>query len=418
MNTSFVNEKILPAVTKFANFKFIKAVQSAVIAGLGPTIVGSIFMIMMQPPFPAEMHNAFIDGWRAFSGANIGWLSLGYTVTMNFVGLFTVVGMAIAVAEMNKIRPTNMVAMSVACFTLLVLNFGPKGLDLAFYGAQGLITALLVGYFVVEISCFLMKHGLKVKLPDSVPPFVAEPLNAMFVNIIVIALAVVVRIACAVLGHGMLLPQVINKCFEWMFICGDTLIAATLYSVIVRVLWFFGIHGSSIGNIVMAPLLSVTMIENANAYTAGKPLPYILTSSFTSTWTVMGILAIALSMLIFCRSKQLQSIARVAIAPALFNIGEPITFGLPIVMNFKIFVPYIICFALDAAVPYLATAWGLMNRSFVGVPYTVPAVFKVFLSTMDWRAIVVYVLLMIGNILIFAPWLKRYDKELLAKEKE
>ena len=407
--SDFLNNKVIPAVTKFAQFKFVRAMQAAVTAGLGATVVGSIFMIMMNPPFPADVSNVFIDAWRAWSAANASWLGLGYQVTLEFVGLYALIGMAVVVSNMNDVRPTNMVVISCASFLILSANLVEGNMAIGFLGAKGLVTALLVGYFVVELSCWLMKHGFKINLPEAVPPFVAEPLNALIVNIVVIAAVVAVRLIVGALSGGALLPAVINSLFAPLFVASDSLLAVVLYSVIVRLLWFFGL---------MTPILSVTLIENATAFVNNEALPYIFTTMFVQTWTVMGVLAIVIAMMIVCKSKQLKAISKVAIAPALFNIGEPITFGLPIVMNFKILVPYLLCFALDAAVPYLATSAGLINRSFVNIPYTVPAIFKAFLSTMDFRAVILYVVLLVVNVLIFIPWLKKYDHELLVNEEQ
>lgn len=416
--SDFLNNKVIPAVTKFAQFKFVRAMQAAVTAGLGATVVGSIFMIMMNPPFPADVSNVFIDAWRAWSAANASWLGLGYQVTLEFVGLYALIGMAVVVSNMNDVRPTNMVVISCASFLILSANLVEGNMAIGFLGAKGLVTALLVGYFVVELSCWLMKHGFKINLPEAVPPFVAEPLNALIVNIVVIAAVVAVRLIVCALSGGALLPAVINSLFAPLFVASDSLLAVVLYSVIVRLLWFFGLHGGNIAGAVMTPILSVTLIENATAFVNNEALPYIFTTMFVQTWTVMGVLAIVIAMMIVCKSKQLKAISKVAIAPALFNIGEPITFGLPIVMNFKILVPYLLCFALDAAVPYLATSAGLINRSFVNIPYTVPAIFKAFLSTMDFRAVILYVVLLVVNVLIFIPWLKKYDHELLVNEEQ
>ncbi|RHM97475.1 PTS sugar transporter subunit IIC [Dielma fastidiosa] len=416
--SDFLNNKVIPAVTKFAQFKFVRAMQAAVTAGLGATVVGSIFMIMMNPPFPADVSNVFIDAWRAWSAANASWLGLGYQVTLEFVGLYALIGMAVVVSNMNDVRPTNMVVISCASFLILSANLVEGNMAIGFLGAKGLVTALLVGYFVVELSCWLMKHGFKINLPEAVPPFVAEPLNALIVNIVVIAAVVAVRLIVGALSGGALLPAVINSLFAPLFVASDSLLAVVLYSVIVRLLWFFGLHGGNIAGAVMTPILSVTLIENATAFVNNEAMLYIFTQMFVQTWTVMGVLAIVIAMLIVCKSKQLKAISKVAIAPALFNIGEPITFGLPIVMNFKILVPYLLCFALDAAVPYLATSAGLINRSFVNIPYTVPAIFKAFLSTMDFRAVILYVVLLVVNVLIFIPWLKKYDHELLVNEEQ
>lgn len=415
--SDFFNNKLIPAVTKFSEFKFVRAMQAGVTAGLGATVVGSIFMILLNPPFGADVSNAFVDAWRMWAMNNASWLSLGYQITLEFVGLYSVIGMAVVVSEMNKVRPTNMVVLSIACFLFLTTDLVDGNLTIGFLGSKGLITALIVGYFTVELSCWLMNHGLKINLPDAVPPFVAEPLNALIVNIAVVGVAVALRLIIAKVSGGLLMPQLINALFAPLFKASDSLFAVVLFSVVVRVLWFFGLHGNSIAGAVMGPILAVTLTENATAFANNQPMPYIFTQMFVQTWTIMGILAIVIAMLIVCKSAQLKAVARVAIIPALFNIGEPTTFGLPIVMNFKIVVPYLICFALDAAVPYLATQWGWINATFVNVPYTVPAILKVFLASMDFRAVILYLVLLVVNVLIFIPWLKKYDNELLANEK-
>ena len=234
--SDFLNNKVIPAVTKFAQFKFVRAMQAAVTAGLGATVVGSIFMIMMNPPFPADVSNVFIDAWRAWSAANASWLGLGYQVTLEFVGLYALIGMAVVVSNMNDVRPTNMVVISCASFLILSANLVEGNMAIGFLGAKGLVTALLVGYFVVELSCWLMKHGFKINLPEAVPPFVAEPLNALIVNIVVIAAVVAVRLIVGALSGGALLPAVINSLFAPLFVASDSLLAVVLYSVIVRLL--------------------------------------------------------------------------------------------------------------------------------------------------------------------------------------
>lgn len=120
--------------------------------------------------------------------------------------------------------------------------------------------------------------------------------------------------------------------------------------------------------------------------------------------------------MIVSKSQQLKAITRVSIVPALFNIGEPLTFGLPLVLNFDILFPYLLVFALNGAIPYLACKFGLMNIPYIGVPFTVPAIIKVFLMSMDFRAILVYLVNMIASIAIMIPALKKYDRKLLEEE--
>ena len=148
---------------------------------------------------------------------------------------------------------------------------------------------------------------------------------------------------------------------------------------------------------------------------AGQKPTYIFNAAFQN-WTTTGILAIVIAVMIVAKSQQLKAISKIALVPSLFNIGEPLTFGLPLVLNFDIVVPYLIIFALNGAIPYLACKWGFMNIPYISVPFTVPAIIKVFLMSMDYRAVIVYLINMAASIGIMIPWLIKYDRRLLAEE--
>ena len=122
--------------------------------------------------------------------------------------------------------------------------------------------------------------------------------------------------------------------------------------------------------------------------------------------------------MIFGKSKQLKAVSKISLVPALFNIGEPTTFGLPLVLNFDIFVPYLICFALNGAFPYFAIKMGFMNVPYLSLPFTIPAIIKVWLMSMDIRAVVVYLVMMVSCVLVMAPGIRRYDRKLQAMEAE
>lgn len=206
-------------------------------------------------------------------------------------------------------------------------------------------------------------------------------------NIVVIGAVVLARLAVGGATGGLLLPQVINNLFAPLFMVSDSFLAAVIYAVELRFLWFFGLHGGNIAGAVMTPIVSVALAENASAFAAGQPMPHIFTQMFVQTWVNMGVLPMTVAMMLACRSRQNKAISKIALVPALFNIGEPLTFGLPVVMNFKIPVPWLLCFGLNSGAAYLATSAGLMGRTFVNVPYTVPCFLKVFLNCWSMKRV-------------------------------
>ena len=250
-------------------------------------------------------------------------------------------------------------------------------------------------------------------MPDSVPPFVSEQLEDMISSLMVMAVVVLVKLGFD--AFGTTLGGFINKLFGPLFSGSDTLFTVLAYCIIVRILWFFGIHGNSVAGAVINPILTMSAVANTEAVVAGGEPTIIFNSNFQQ-WTTQGILFIVIALLLVAKSEQLKAVSRIALVPALVNVGEPLTFGLPLVLNFDIFVPYIIVFALCGFTPYMACKLGLMRIPYVGVPFTIPAIIKVFLMSMDWRAIVVYLVNAVVCVLIMIPFIKKYDNKLLAEE--
>lgn len=411
----FMQEKVMPLVNKFINLHFVKCMQSGIVACTNATMIGSIFMLLLIPPFPAEMKGGLVDAWRAFSAANAGILNLGYTLGINFAGFYILLGMVAAVCKEEKVPVVNNSVLAVLAYCFLHCNIVDGNLTIGLFGAQGMMAAIIVGYAVPMLNIFFKKHGLKIKMPDAVPPFVSEQLEDMLSSFAVTIVIVLVK-----LGFGAFnttLAQFINKLFAPIFSGADSLIAVLIYCIVVRILWFFGIHGNAVGNAVVNPIITAATVANLEAVQAGGK-PSIIFNSCFQQWTTQGILFIVIAILIVAKSQQLKALSKIALAPALVNIGEPLTFGLPLVLNFDIFVPYLVVFALCGFTPYMACKLGLMNIPYVNVPFTLPAIIKVFFMSMDWRAVVVYLVNGALCVLIMIPFIKKYDAKLCAQEAE
>ncbi|MBQ6489041.1 MAG: PTS sugar transporter subunit IIC [Solobacterium sp.] len=411
--TTFMQEKVMPAVNKFTNFHFVRCMQKGIVACTNATMIGSIFMLLLIPPFPADMTGGLVDAWRNFSAANAALLNLGYTLGTQFAGFYIIFGMVNAVCQEAKVPSVNNLVLSVLAFCFLHSSIVDGNLTIGFFGAQGMMAAIIVGYFVPLLNMWFKNHGLRIKMPDSVPPFVSEQLEDMISSLMVMLVVVLVKLGFG--AFGTTLGGFINKLFGPLFSGSDTLFTVLAYCIIVRILWFFGIHGNSVAGAVINPILSMSAVANTEAVVAGGEPTIIFNSNFQQ-WTTQGILFIVIALLLVAKSEQLKAVSRIALVPALVNVGEPLTFGLPLVLNFDIFVPYIIVFALCGFTPYMACKLGLMRIPYVGVPFTIPAIIKVFLMSMDWRAIVVYLVNAVICVAIMIPFIKRYDNKLLAEE--
>ena len=191
---------------------------------------------------------------------------------------------------------------------------------------------------------------------------------------------------------------------------------ATVFGI--HLFWSTGIHGSRVVFGVMDSILLPAMEANRSAFEAGLPLPNIVTKQFYDCFTNAGgltVMGLVILMLFMAKSKQIKSLGKLAIAPSIFNIAEPIMFGLPIIMNPIMIIPFILAPIAVGGITYGAMALGLCSfPAGVAVPWTVPMFLSGFLATGgDFRAVVVQVVNLLATMVIYYPFLKIWDQKKL-----
>lgn len=418
---NFFKEKCMPVISKFSEHQYVKAIQQGVMALMSVTIFAGIVSIIKTPPFPATSTNAIAVAWMNFAAANQSWLEIVYQMTNGLMAMLAVIGVVTSLCKFYKMQALNPILVSVVSFLIVSVSLVLKDpntpalgfvLDFTYLGAQGLFSAFIVGIVSVEILRFMDKKGIKIKMPASVPPMVSQPFEAMIASGAVMILWIAVRIIFS--QFNLLFPQLIMVLLAPVLQGAESFWTVVIFFALSRVLWFFGIHGTSIVFAVLMPLMTVNTVANLDAYNAGLAPEHILTSSFIIFQ--LGMLPAAIAMLIGCKSKQLKTVAKLGVVPSCFMISEPILFGTPFVFNPILFIPHIAAFGVSVGMAYLAMDFGLVAKPVFGVPNTLPGPFAAFLSTLDWKAVVLWFVIVAVCVLIYLPFLKKYDKGLLAEE--
>lgn len=121
--------------------------------------------------------------------------------------------------------------------------------------------------------------------------------------------------------------------------------------------------------------------ENAESFSQGLPLINIINTQFYGNFIKLGgsggTIGLAILCLLFAKSSQLKTLGRLSFAPALFNINEPLTFGIPIVLNPLMIPPFILTPLSLATISYSAMALGLVpSPNGTNIPWTTPAIFS------------------------------------------
>lgn len=389
--------------------RHLVAVRDGVVAALPLVLVGSAFLLLAQPPIPS-LH-ARLEPWSET-------LLAPYRVLGGAIGLYVCFAVARALARSYALDEAGAPLVALASFlvaqTPVRLEGGGLGLSLGALGPGGLFGAIAIGLLSVEVQRAVSSRGWVLRLPPSVPEAIGRSFEA-----IVPALASISLVWALVHLAGVDLLGVVAGWIAPLVAATDSLLGAWTLVLLDGTLWLLGIHPVAILGAVKPIWLSM-LTENMAAKAAGLPLPHVATREFF-LWFVWqggsgGTLAVAL-LLSRARSKGLRGVGRVGLLPSLFNVNEPLLFGLPVVMNPRLAVPFLLAPLASATTTHLAMTLGLVARPHLEVLWTLPAPVGAYLATGgDARAVLLQMANLGLSLAIWWPFLRTWDRRLAARD--
>lgn len=405
----------MPLAKKLDNNPQLKAVKSGMM-GLTPfTILGSIFAIL--PALPNMIgENNFLS---QFILNNAEILDLPVTLSLGFLALYATMTISYSMGNYYKLYIPGCVGLSTFAFVMLSIQFDKKGMpNLANFGARGLFVAIAVGLITVELYRWCKNHHLSIKMPEGVPDFVSSSFEIIPIALIVGGTFILIRGVCLHFT-GVLPPDMLSKIIGPMVGSMDSLVTVWLLGILQLTLFFFGIHPSVLSGITQ-PIMYQFFAENVEAFRAGAPIPHFYTPGSASaffgfTGAGMSIGCVLLAM--FSKSPQFKKIGRISLIPCLFGINEPILFGLPVILNPIMFIPFVLGGNIVAQLPYMFMKFGWLDKPIFTPPY-VGAFLEGFLTNGDWRSLVVNALQVVLAVLVYLPFFKIMEKEQLKQDNE
>lgn len=325
----------------------------------------------------------------------------------------------------------HIAAVLVAISTFIVLTpmmtmFTPEGSQEALEvggvilvthtGASGMFVGIFVGLAATELFIKLSNNKkLQIQLSGNIPPAVLKSFNVLIPIMITVT-----TFAIGSFAVNQLFNMDVNSLITTL-ITGPLSRVTTglpgflLITSIANLFFGFGIHQAVISGSLLDPFLIQNMQENMAAYANREDIPHIINMAFKDTFAVMGgsgnTIALLIAIFIFSRRKDYKDFAKLSVTPALFNISEPIIFGLPIVFNISLIIPFVLAPIFSLTVAYFATAVGLINHVVVQIPWTTPPVISGFLATGgDWRASVLQIAIIAVSVFIYLPFLRIDEK--------
>lgn len=418
-----IEAKIMPAANRLGSQRHMTAIRKGVIATMPLTIVGSFFTILLN--LPVDSLSAAIEPYREI-------LDIPSRYTIGLLAVYATFGIASSLAKSYQLD--SLTAGILALMSFLVVAAPPtrvfedvdsvigagRYINIANLGSGSLFGAIVTAIISVEIYRFFIVKNITIKMPEGVPPEVANSFIALIPGAVILILFWAIRH-----GLGFDLNGFLSQLLMPLkgVLAGNSLFGGLLTVFLICFFWVLGIHGPAIMGPVIRPFWDISIAENVEAFNSGTAvhdLPNIFTEQFLQWFVWIGGAGTTLALVVlfmFSKSKYLKSLGRLSFLPGLFNINEPMIFGSPIVMNPILGIPFILAPLLTTTLSYFLTTSGLIPMMMARLPFAMPAPIAAWMST-NWSfaagvLVIVNFTITLG---IYYPFFKVFEKQQLAKE--
>ena len=420
---------LMPVADVLGRNKVLIAIRDGFLFTSPLVIVGSIFLLLAN--FPIEGWSGF---WAKFFGE--GWekyLGAVTNATFSIVSLSTVIGVSYAYArelggKQLQSGLTGLVAYLILTPTKIdfiqddqVLG-QVSGLSFGKIGNNGIFLAMIVGLLSAKLLTWVYNKGWTIKMPAGVPPAVVDSFAAIIPSGLVMLTFFIVNIIFLNTSFGSAQEFIYTVLQAPLVNVGNTLGSLILYSLFSSLFWMFGINGPAVTNSIWSPIFRAISLENIAAYEAKLPLPHIFTGNFVDFFQTAGgggsTLSLVIVMLLFAKSERIKQLGKLSLVPGIFGINEPLIFGLPVVLNPIIAIPFILTPIVNTTISYIGFATNFIPKtSGITIPWATPPVISGYLTTGSWRAAVLQLVFIIIGCFIYYPFIKILDKKYIEEEK-
>lgn len=414
-----------PLAEKIASNRTIGAIMEGMMTTLVVTMGVAAISILAALPFEPWQNILASTGLGEHMNAIV-------SATTSLMAVYIAPAIAYCYTKGKGENGLNTAILSLATFIILqpqTVTVGDQtvnALQQSYLGSQGIFVAMITGVVISMVYCNLMKKNIKMKLPESVPPMVSNSLSPIFVSMIIFAGILVIRYAVGMTSYGNIFDLLYSTFTKPLLGAAITPWTIILFQTILNIGWFFGIHPAPMLGVLFPMLLQLNM-QNIELYLDGTPasaLPYatvLLIGSFCYLGGQGNTLSLSF-LLLRAKSEKFKAIGKVGVVPNIFNINEPILFGLPIILNPYFLVPMLLT-------PLLGGIFGLFCLGVLGlgagmnpvvalsIPWVVPSNISAFLIG-GFRFGIAIIGALFIHLICWYPFFKMADKKAYEEEQQ
>lgn len=439
---SWLENNLMGPLSKMAQFKIVRAIMGAGVAAIPFTIVGSMFLVLNVLPTAIPALQGIFD-------TSLGKISplymLANTATMGILALYfnLVLGYEYtkiyAEEDDLDLNPLNGALLSMFAFfmSIPVLVFADSSIvrvteitdastivngwimggdGVARLGTAGIFTGIIMAIIAVQLYRLCVAKQWVIKMPEGVPDGVTRSFTALVPAFVIAFVVIIINGILIALGTDIF--TMIEVPFGFVTNIANSWLGVVVIFFFIHLLWLVGIHGTNTIIPMLQPILLGNLALNAQE---GQIVPFA--GAFAKTFVEIGgsgaTLGAVIIITFFAKSQQLKSLGKAAIIPSIFNINEPVIFGLPIIYNPYLAIPFIVAPMINVSLSYWAIKLGFISPIIAQAPWPTPVGISAFIGTGgDWRSVVLALLLLGLSTVIYYPFIRAYDQKLLQQEME
>jgi cellobiose PTS system EIIC component len=398
-----LNRRVLPALTAISENTYMSAIRAGMVSVVPLTIIGGLFMIVAYLP---------VGGWDRLVAPYRELLQVPVSATFGLLAVVACFSIAYDLGKRLQQEAITSASIATVVFLMLQIQLGDLSFRTEGLGSQGLFTAILIAIVAVRVQKAFADRNLVIRMPESVPPIVYQSFLSLSPLFCLVVAFWIVRFVL-----GVDIDAIVQAAFRPLVFALNTLPGILVYASLVTMLWSVGINGDNAVDAIVAPIFLQYLAANVTAMTQGEPLPYVTAYGFFTAFVNVGGTGatIALAFILWnSREAGFRRVSRLSLPTQIFQINEPIFFGLPIVLNPIFMIPYVLSALTLTAGTFLLMEGGLIHKPFINVPWTTPPVIGHYLvSGGDWRAAVWGVVSIGIAMMVYFPFAKAAERQRL-----
>lgn len=425
------SNKFIVALGNFANkinsLRYIMVIKNAFAALIPVIVTGAFATLFSNMVFDDTTGLAKIKGLSFLVNLKPIATSINY-VTLSFLTVYAVFLIGLELGKLNGLP--GFFPGILALMSYLVVN--PSAIELVinektelienvlgkqYTDTKGLFLGMIIAIVSVELFTWFGKQDkLRIKMPDTVPANVSNSFSALFPTFLTIIIIAAVGFTIKAFSGLYLYDIIYNIVQKPLENVVQGLPGILLLMFVSQVFWVIGIHGNQMIKPIREPLLLAAIAVNTEAFEAGKEIPNIITMPFWDMYMSFGgsgcTLGLLIAIFMVGKRSDMKEITKLSLAPSIFNINEPVIFGMPIMLNPILAIPFIITPLVTGTIGYVATYLGVAAKAVVMVPWPTPPIISAYLATAgNIGAVITQIICIFVSILIYLPFVKISNKQ-------